>query len=85
VRQYLAVQIYRFLPEGCMSAQAFLYDLLPRPIQEFTVVVKVLATDCRHAADVACERLNTGGEPDAVLTCDVMIADPECPERTIVL
>ncbi len=46
--------------------------------QEFSVVIKVLADTSAEAVDLACERLNMGGEPDAVLTgLEIEFPDPD--------
>jgi len=57
----------------------------PRQLKEFAVVIKVMATDCRDAVEMAYQRLNTGGEPDAVLTCPVSFPDPEIEGATVTL
>lgn len=46
-------------------------------MKEFRVIVKVQAANCREAVELAAQRLNEGGEPDAVLTCELSFPDPE--------
>lgn len=46
-------------------------------MQEFRVIIKVQAENCREAVDLAAARLNEGGEPDAVLTGEISFPDPE--------
>lgn len=47
-------------------------------MKEFSVVIKVLAETSAEAADRACEFLNSGGEPDAVLTgLEIEFPDPD--------
>lgn len=43
----------------------------------WTVIIKVQAETSAGAADAACEFLNNGGEPDAVLSCGVSFPDPD--------
>lgn len=45
--------------------------------QEFAVIIKVQAENCRDAVELAAERLAHGGEPDAVLTGYITFPDPE--------
>lgn len=54
-------------------------------LTEFAVVIKVIAKNNREAVERACELLNAGADPDAVLTCPISFPDPDREGQTVTL
>lgn len=54
-------------------------------MREWTVVIKVMAETTQGAVDAACELLNSGGEPDAVISFPISFPDPEIEGATVTI